>query len=235
MDINVIQTAVSRSGLTVLGGFHGNGLGEDLGEPATVVLVGNAGPARLLGTAPSAGLHRAAADALGTAPAEVLWVSVPLDPAAYGLLSLRVWIGALNVRVPVLVAPAAGQLHLIPHRGRLAYAQRERAVFHVIAARGYAGGPATVKVKVKAAAGAETETRSAGTITLPPVTGRAFDSRSFVLALRELPRGNYDLWVEHNEVKSGKLPINVVAFAARSPFFAHTMSCCTGNWPQVGN
>ena len=44
MDVETIESAVSHLGLNVLGGFHGDEAREP-SEPATFVLIGNAGPA----------------------------------------------------------------------------------------------------------------------------------------------------------------------------------------------
>ena len=50
MDVETIESAVSHLGLNVLGGFHGDEASEpseasEASEPATIVLIGNAGPA----------------------------------------------------------------------------------------------------------------------------------------------------------------------------------------------
>lgn len=177
--------------------------------------------------APSAAWERAAAAALAAAPGELEWFRFPLPVSMYGHATFLLSVGELRGTVSALVADLAQPLHLLPHRGRRVFAAGEAPVFHALAPRGFAGGAVDIAARTP-----KGRRHVLGTVALPAVPERRFDSRSFTLDLSALPAGQYGLQLERGRERSGVLPITVRPWSVRSPFFLHTMSCCTGVWPS---
>ena len=118
-------------------------------------------------------------------------------------------------------------LWLVAHRGRGVFAEHEEAVFAIIASQGFKGGEATVLCSPAP----EGEPLVLGKVALPAVEKAAFDSRLVTIRMRDIPPGDCRLSVQAGEARSAPLPLTIVPWYSRSPFFVHTMSCCTGAWP----
>ncbi len=57
------------------------------------------------------------------------------------------------------------------------------------------------------------------------------DSRLFTLPAGDLPCGKYDVWLQAAGQRSGRVPLEVVAWTRKSPFLLQAMSCCVPCWP----
>jgi len=125
--------------------------------------------------------------------------------------------------------PALQTLWLVAHRGRSVFAEHEEATFAVMASRGHKGGEAVVTCSP--ATPPEARPLVLGKLSLPAVDDSNFDSRLVTLRMRDIPPGEYRLSVEAGGVRSDPLPLTVVPWHSRSPFFVHTMSGCTSCWP----
>ncbi len=125
--------------------------------------------------------------------------------------------------------PPLGAVWLVSHRGRSVFAEHEEVTFAIIASRGHKGGEATVLCAPAEPPGAKALVL--GKLILPPVEQPDFDSRLVTIRMRDIPAGDYRLTVEADGTRSEPLPITIVPWHSRSPFFVHTMSCCTGCWP----
>ncbi len=138
-----------------------------------------------------------------------------------------------------------GKLWLVPHRGRTVFAEHEDATFAVIASAGFKGDEATVSCATAGlpSRAGDGKPRSdeptvpqpmlLGRVVLPAVETPGFDSRLVTLRLRDIPPGDYRLAVVAGETRSELLPLTIVPWHSRSPFFVHTMSGCTGCWPTT--
>ena len=175
---------------------------------------------------------RTAAACLNADAEELGWLALPI-PAAYQrgpLTMLLAFPKAAPLRFQVLAADPAARLLLLAHRHRTAFTQQEDAYYWVIVAKGVKAGEA--RILCKPAAAADAKPIELGAVDLPAVTDRDFDSRGFMLRIRDLPQDDYLLWIESASDRSPAVPLTVVPWLIqRSPFFAHTMSGCTGLWP----
>jgi|GEM_PF-1823189 len=132
----------------------------------------------------------------------------------------------LTLREPPKPARAVvpeGKLWLVSHRGRSVFAESEVATFALVASRGHKGG----KARLACSAG------PLGEAPLPPMEAADFDSRLVQVRMGDIPPGDHRLWAECGGVRSNEVPLTVVPWRSRSPFFVHTMSGCTGCWPTT--
>ncbi|MGD0092692.1 MAG: hypothetical protein ABSE73_22505, partial [Planctomycetota bacterium] len=197
--------------------------------------------------APDEKLAGSAAAHCGTAPEDLVWLSLPVPPGCLGAFQFTLTSKAPPIRHTVLISDDPASLWLVPQRMRTAFEQGEEPVFQVLIPNGFKGGEAKVAIS-----GTDTDFRlfgnrlsvpeigvsprnrptDLGALTLPACTEAGFDARLFKLDTRALAPGQYRLWVDSPNGKSQFVPLTIVpAWIERSPFFVHTMSGCTGLWP----
>jgi len=180
-----------------------------------------------VGNGPAEAQRDVAIKSLKTTAEDVAWFSAALPEAMIGPVGLRLKAPKTNEgRATVLVAAAEG-LQLIPHRWRTVFADTETAVYQLLIPRGMAACEAQVYVQAGAP---DSRPVALARLPLPAVTA-AYDARLFTLNMADLPPGKYRLWVEAGPGRSGRLPLVVVSWLARSPFLTHSMSGCTACWP----
>lgn len=184
-------------------------------------------------TPPEAIVARASSD-LRDSSDQLVWLKTFLPPRSEGPVSLllnsqaagRAWLHILSAEL--------GQgLHLVPYRWRTSFAESEEAVYELLIPAG-AAGEAKVFAQCETTGKEEpTPKLTLGTVKLPAVEQGKVDSRLFTLQMRDLNPGRYRLWVEAGERKSGRVPVEVIVWSQKSPFFVHSMSGCTASWPTT--
>jgi hypothetical protein len=121
------------------------------------------------------------------------------------------------------------KLFLVAHRGRTVFTPQETPVFAVIVPRG--NGLREARVLCRLEGKPDSGPFELGTLTLPTVARGAFDSRLFVLDVGAVPPGDHQIWVEAGSARSAPVPLTVVPWFHRSPFFVHSRSACIELWP----
>jgi len=146
--------------------------------------------------------------------------------------------------LPRAAAPG-GTLWLVSHRGRSVFAEHEEATFAIIVSEGFTGGEAALTCgtaglpsregarKTRSGEPTVPQTMVLGKVALPAVEKTGFDSRLITIRMRDIPPGDYRLSVQAGEAKSESVPLTIVPWHSRSPFFVHTMSGCTSCWPTT--
>ena len=127
------------------------------------------------------------------------------------------------------IADTSSGAQLMPHRMRTSWEQGEQATFYVLVPKGFPGGEAAIAcVPVRAGA----KPISLGSLALPAVNDRPFDSRGFTLATRALPPGDYRLETAVQGKPLATVAMKIVPpWIEHSPFFVHSMSGCYDTWP----
>ncbi len=164
----------------------------------------------------SMGTFAVALDGKVTAEPAALAAGVVVTPEGLRLVAAA--------KPPVARTPAvidAHKLFVTGHRGRTVFTQQETANFAVLVPRGCTGGRAQILLRPAALADAA-EALALGEIELPAVADREFDSRQFELDASTLQPGRYVLTVKGPAAGSDPLPLTVVAWYDRSPFFVHS-------------
>ncbi len=188
------------------------------------------------GSGGACGVEKAVADAaliaseLQMEAAELVQLKIP-SPAwtATGVMPFKIENKKLGTISQTLVyADPAASLYVIPHRLRSVFTDAENAGFTVLLKPNFPGGSANVICKSDAA---DAKPLTLGTLQLPAVAGKQFDSRLFAIKTSALPAGNYQLWVEAGGVASSRVPLSIVSWYFRSPFLVHEMPGCAGAWP----
>lgn len=123
-------------------------------------------------------------------------------------------------------------LHLLAHRGRTVFAEHEHAIFHVLL-NGRSAALSAGEAKIFAQLENAKAPVLLGPIALPAVAKTTVDSVGFELDFATLPTGEHQLWIELGNQKSTPRTITIVPWRARSSFFVHSMSGCTGLWPTT--
>ncbi|HEY3325285.1 MAG TPA: hypothetical protein VGP72_32835 [Planctomycetota bacterium] len=224
--------AVVKPGAAPFAAFSRAAYEQEAKEPfsvshfACVSAAGSSPPSEA--KAPDARAASAAAKLLKTTMDDLLWLKLPLPAGYFGAFSFTLTSKAPAIRHTLLVADTSASLWLVPHCARTAFEQGEVAVYQVVLPSGFKGGEAKVLCR------SEAQPFDLGTVTLPGAEAQEFGARLFTLETHALPPGDYVLWVEAGDAKSGGVPLTIVpAFLSRSPFFVHTMSGCTGAWPTT--
>jgi outer membrane protein assembly factor BamB len=172
-----------------------------------------------------------AGDALRAEASDLAWLQVPIPATVAGPVSFQIeGRQSQPVRGTVLVAQPGDGLWLAPHRWRTAFAQTEIGVYHVFVPRGAEAMKGTILAQ-PIVDGDQPRPIELGRIDLPAVKDADFDSRLCTLKAKDLPAGEYQLWIEAGERRSNAVPLRVVAWLPKSPFLVHSMSGCTTCWP----
>jgi hypothetical protein len=162
---------------------------------------------------------------------ELVWFAVTLPADHAGPLAIRLEGKFFSpAQAVTLVADRGTGWQLVSHRWRTVWAETETATYQLLLARGTK--PATARIMAQSTA-SDAKPLTLGTVTMPAVETTDFDSRLFTVDLRDLPTGDYTIWAEADEQRSGKVPLKIVPWQRKSPFLVHSMSGCTTCWPTT--
>jgi hypothetical protein len=185
------------------------------------------------GARPAAEICRAGERALRAAAADVSWIALELPDYVAGPVAVNLSSKRFDpARLEYLAADLAPHLQLLPPRWRTAFAETEQATYTVLISGPVEPSPARVVAVLRdSPADAPAAKLRLGTVDLPAVAAGRHDARCFDLTAGGLACGKYHLWLETDREASGRVPLEVVAWSAKSPFLLQAMSCCIGCWP----
>jgi len=185
-----------------------------------------------------AGFAAAAARKLGVAADDVVLLAIPPPHGLLGAFNFT--IGDKERKVSRLtytsvIADASAGMQIISHRMRTSWEQGEQAAYYALVPKGFAGGDAQITCvplsKAGEAGSSWAKPLALGSIKLPAVADRDFDSRGFILATGNIPPGEFRLQVDAGKM-SASIPLTIVQpWVEHSPFFVHSMSGCYDAWP----
>ncbi len=174
-----------------------------------------------------------AADALRSQASDLQTIAISLPPYLAGPAGAIISSKAFDrARIEFLVADLGENVQLVPHRWRTVFAETEKATYQALIAGPWKAGPAELVCLPLAAAGKKgQEPIKLGQVDLPAVAKGQSDSREFTLAAGDLPCGKYQVWLQAEGQRSGRVPLEVVPWTPKSPFLLQAMSCCIPCWP----